>query len=155
MLSNDRDWEFENIVRAIRLTSPERHEGSREVHNVETLPAENILSTKMQQFDTVKEDISEIEAMVAEFRGTETQTLENLDECEVVDALSSWLVQRRKINQEILARGFSGSSSEAGAKPDLAALAKRVRCYNCQGIGHLSRNCTNPRKGNGPRNTVI
>ena len=63
------------------------------MHNVETLPSENILSAMTQQFDTVKEDIAEIEAMAAELRGSETEAREILEESEVIDALSDNVVK--------------------------------------------------------------
>eukprot|EP00959_Pyramimonas_sp_CCMP1952_P067420 1407337-Pyramimonas_sp.AAC.1 len=74
----------------------------------------------------------------------DTEDGDILDESEAIEILVSWRDQRNKITKEQLARGFGPK------RPDTQAMAKRVRCYNCDEVGHFSRDCKKPRRQRRP-----
>ncbi|GJX60882.1 retrovirus-related pol polyprotein from transposon TNT 1-94 [Tanacetum coccineum] len=52
-------------------------------------------------------------------------------------------VQGRK-GQNIVGSGFQRNSSRS--RGNSAGQAKTVKCYNCQGLGHMGRQCTMPKR---------
>eukprot|EP00959_Pyramimonas_sp_CCMP1952_P213775 4473091-Pyramimonas_sp.AAC.1 len=66
------------------------------------------------------------------------------DESEAIESLVTWRDQRNNISKEQLARGFGPKKS------DIKNMAKRARCYNCDEVGHFSRDCKKPKRQRRP-----
>lgn len=86
------------------------------------------------------EESGEIEALLVDQEDDSP-----LEEKDAIDILATWKQQRGVISKEKLARGFGPP------KPDLQRLKKRVKCFNCGGIGHFSKDCTKPRRNRDAR----
>ena len=77
------------------------------------------------------DDIDEVLAGETE----EVAAGEVLEEENAIEILVTWKSQRDALSQEQLKRGFRP------AKPDIAKMTKKVRCYRCRKSGHFSKNC--------------
>jgi hypothetical protein len=67
-----------------------------------------------------------------------------VEEEEFIWALVAWKKARDSLNRTKLARKFPSLGD--GKKPNLAGGLKRVRCWNCQQIGHISKDCDKPKR---------
>ena len=103
----------------------------------------------------------EVEALINNmgFDDEEDQTV--IEESEAVEVLVSWRDGRRVGSDAKLSRGFArpGTTRPPIQRKDLDQQTKRVRCFNCNEVGHFSRNCKTPRKpkgiGKGPSSTQV
>ncbi|GKC09720.1 retrovirus-related pol polyprotein from transposon TNT 1-94 [Tanacetum coccineum] len=62
---------------------------------------------------------------------------------------SSYVQGRQNQNQRYFARG-NGTAGNGGAQNRAgntnAGQGKPIKCYNCNGVGHIERNCTQPKR---------
>ncbi|GKG26027.1 retrovirus-related pol polyprotein from transposon TNT 1-94, partial [Tanacetum coccineum] len=50
----------------------------------------------------------------------------------------------------VASSSYKGNATSSGGN-NASGQARVVKCYNCQGEGHMSRQCTQPKR---PRNTA-
>ena len=136
LASSRKSYELNDIASSLRSTFPTMiHEGGKH-HTGVHLTNEDI------EFDEELTTEEEIDALVAEQEDLPAGT-EVIDEREAITILATWKETRTNITKEKLARGFGPP------KPDMAGLKRRVKCYNCQEVGHFSRDCPKKKKDKG------
>ena len=77
-----------------------------------------------------------------------TTTVYIVEEEDFVWSLVTWKKAREGLNATKLARRFP---SIGAGKPVVAKALLRVKCWNCGTKGHLSKDCTKPRRPSGGR----
>ena len=85
----------------------------------------------------------EVEALINEMGLGYDDDQTVMEESEAVEVLVSWRDGRRVVADAKLSRGFArpGTTRPPIQLKDLDQLTKRVRCFNCNEVGHFSRNC--------------
>ena len=62
-------------------------------------------------------------------------------------ARSTWAESRKKLAQMKVSRGFGKTGNRpAGQAPDMARIARNIKCFNCRKKGHMSQDCREPRR---------
>lgn len=73
-----------------------------------------------------------------------------MSEGEAKQVLVAYKDIRQRVKDKKLRRGFkvnvNGRSMKIDANFDLNVLRKKVRCFNCNELGHFSRDCKASRK---------
>ena len=130
-------WREADIARALRTTyrsglGKMSNSGHHKVFVAEELDEDTIAED---------DDDAECEALLAD-HGVQADGDPPVDESDLIDALITWKEQRKLHGKVKLGRGF--------AKPNLEAYRPRVRCRNRKKVGHLQKDCREPRRSTAP-----